>query len=154
MPTEPGNTSIENLTNCNGELYFTFRNYFGGQGLWRSDGTAAGTVPVEPGPDVSNLDQLTVVGDRLYFTASDTSSGNELWALDLTPSLLRGDLNCDGSFNGADIDPFFLALGDPAAYAIAFPDCDPMRGDVNRDGVLNGTDIDPFFDCLGAGGCP
>lgn len=60
-----------------------------------------------------------------------------------------GDLNCDGAFNGADIDPFFLALGDPSAYATAFPDCDPLLGDVNGDGSLNGADIDPFFELLG-----
>ena len=65
----------------------------------------------------------------------------------------RGDLNCDGSFNGADIDPFFLALGDPAAYVIQFPNCDIMLGDMNGDGAVNGADIDSFFECLG-GGCP
>ena len=64
-----------------------------------------------------------------------------------------GDLNCDGAFNGGDIDPFFLALGDPAAYAIAFPNCDPLLGDMNGDGAVNGGDIDPFFQCL-SGGCP
>ena len=64
-----------------------------------------------------------------------------------------GDLNCDDVFNGGDIDPFFLALGDPAAYAIAFPNCDPLLGDMNSDGRLDGGDIDPFFACLG-GNCP
>jgi hypothetical protein len=43
-----------------------------------------------------------------------------------------------------------LALGDRAAYALAFPDCDIMNGD----GAVNGADIDPFFECLGGGGCP
>ncbi|MCH8807456.1 MAG: hypothetical protein IH986_15415 [Planctomycetes bacterium] len=65
-----------------------------------------------------------------------------------------GDLNCDGRFDGADIDPFFLALGDPAAYAAQFPNCDPLLGDMNRDGRLDGGDIDPFFACLGGGPCP
>ena len=46
-----------------------------------------------------------------------------------------GDLNCDGVLNGADIDPFFLALGNPATYATRFPNCDPLNGDINRDGV-------------------
>ncbi|MCH8807413.1 MAG: hypothetical protein IH986_15195 [Planctomycetes bacterium] len=69
-------------------------------------------------------------------------------------SFAFGDLNCDGAFNGADIDPFFLALGDPAAYAIAFPNCDPLLGDMNSDGRLDGGDIDPFFACLGGGACP
>ena len=67
---------------------------------------------------------------------------------------LPGDLNCDGAFNGADIDSFFLALGDPAAYGALFPDCDILNGDMNGDGAFNGGDIDPFFACLGGGVCP
>ena len=66
---------------------------------------------------------------------------------------ILGDLNCDGSFNGADIDPFFLALGDPVEYAAAFPGCDILLADMNGDGSVNGADIDVFFLCLG-GGCP
>ena len=66
----------------------------------------------------------------------------------------RGDLNCDGDLNGADIDPFFLALGNPELYALVYPGCDILRGDINGDGALNGADIDGFFACLGAGGCP
>ena len=56
--------------------------------------------------------------------------------------------------DGGDIDPFFLALGDPAGYAEQFPNCDPLLGDMNRDGRLDGGDIDPFFNCLAAGNCP
>ena len=65
--------------------------------------------------------------------------------------LPSGDLNCDGSLNGGDIDPFFLALGDPAAYRQAFSNCDPMLADMNGDGRVNGADIDPFFEALGGG---
>ena len=72
----------------------------------------------------------------------------------LGSGLPRGDLNCDGVFNGGDIDPFFLALGDPAAYTAAFPGCDILNGDMNNDGRLDGGDIDPFFECLGGGACP
>jgi YVTN family beta-propeller protein len=57
---------------------------------------------------------------------------------------LPGDLNCDGVVNGFDIDPFVLALADPAAYAAAYPDCDRLLADINGDGVVNGFDIDPF----------
>jgi serine protease AprX len=55
-----------------------------------------------------------------------------------------GDLNCDGMVNGYDIDPFVLALTDPAGYAAAHPDCDYMLADCNGDGAVNGYDIDPF----------
>ncbi|MGE0481326.1 MAG: kelch repeat-containing protein [Phycisphaerae bacterium] len=64
-----------------------------------------------------------------------------------------GDLNCDGIVNNFDIDPFVLALTDPAAYAAAYPGCDSLSGDVNGDGVLNNFDIDPFVQCL-TNGCP
>ena len=73
-------------------------------------------------------------------------------SLEVPPHL--GDMNCDGVFNGADIDPFFLALGDPAAYAAQFPKCNILNGDMNRDGTLNGGDIDPFFARLGGASCP
>ena len=72
----------------------------------------------------------------------------------LIPIDTPGDMNCDGVFNGGDIDPFFLALGDPAAYLATFPDCRIANGDMNGDGALNGGDIDPFFACLGGGVCP
>ena len=67
---------------------------------------------------------------------------------------LKGDMNCDGVFNGGDIDPFFLALGDPAGHQTTFPGCDLLNGDMNNDGRVNGGDIDPFFACLGGGACP
>ena len=54
-----------------------------------------------------------------------------------------------GTCDPCDIDPFFLALGDPAGYTASFPDCD-----MNGDGLVNGGDIDPFFTCLGGGVCP
>jgi hypothetical protein len=59
-----------------------------------------------------------------------------------------GDLNCDGNVNVFDIDPFVLALTDPAGYALAFPSCDAMNGDANQDGEVNVFDIDPFVALL------
>ena len=62
-----------------------------------------------------------------------------------------GDLNCDGSINNFDIDPFTLALtGAPefSAYYAAYPDCDPMLADINDDGSVNNFDIDPFVGLL------
>ncbi len=67
------------------------------------------------------------------------------------PAFATGDVNCDGSVDFFDIDPFLLALFDPAAYAAAFPGCD--NGDVNNDGNVDFFDIDPFLACLFSG-CP
>ena len=78
------------------------------------------------------------------------------WAFaDPCAAFVCGDASCDGIFNGGDIDPFFQALGDPAAWQAAHPGCDLLCvTDVNGDGQLNGGDIDPFFRALGRGGCP
>jgi len=59
-----------------------------------------------------------------------------------------GDLNCDGVVNNFDIDPFVLALTDPAGYKAAYPNCDIMLADCNGDGAVNNFDIDPFVDLL------
>jgi len=61
---------------------------------------------------------------------------------------LYGDLNCDGVVNNFDIDPFTLALTNPAGYAAAYPNCDRMLADCNHDGVVNNFDIDPFVKLL------
>ncbi len=59
-----------------------------------------------------------------------------------------GDLNCDGSINVFDIDPFVLALTDPVGYGQAQPDCDALLADITGDGVVNAFDIDPFVELL------
>ncbi|MGE0480863.1 MAG: DUF3466 family protein [Phycisphaerae bacterium] len=63
------------------------------------------------------------------------------------------DLNCDGAVNTFDIDPFVMALADPAGYESHYPNCDRALADVNRDGRVNAFDIDPFVACL-VGSCP
>ena len=55
-----------------------------------------------------------------------------------------GDLNCDQRLNFFDIDPFVLALTNPAKYVQQFPKCDRALADVNLDGKVNFFDIDPF----------
>jgi hypothetical protein len=67
---------------------------------------------------------------------------------------VRGDMNCDGAVNNFDIDPFVLALSNPAVYASVYPECNALNGDVNGDGALNNFDIDPFVGCVTNGGCP
>ena len=62
-----------------------------------------------------------------------------------------GDLNCDGEVDFGDINPFVLALSNPAGYPAAFPDCDLMDGDINGDGVVGFGDINPFVALLSGG---
>jgi hypothetical protein len=59
-----------------------------------------------------------------------------------------GDMNCDGAINNFDINPFVLALTNPAAYYAQHPDCNLMNGDCNCDGAVNNFDINPFVSLL------
>ncbi|MCH8807491.1 MAG: hypothetical protein IH986_15595 [Planctomycetes bacterium] len=66
-----------------------------------------------------------------------------------------GDTNCDGLYNGGDIDPFFVALAQPAVWVATYPNCDLVcAADINGDGLVNGGDIDPFFVAILLGVCP
>ena len=58
----------------NGTLFFTANDATTGRELWKSDGTAAGTVLVKdinPGSDSSGPSYLTNVNGTLFFTADD-----------------------------------------------------------------------------------
>ncbi|MEW6250563.1 MAG: hypothetical protein AB1716_07935 [Planctomycetota bacterium] len=59
-----------------------------------------------------------------------------------------GDMNCDGSVNFDDINPFVLALSDPGGYAAAYPNCYILNGDCNGDGAVDFGDINPFVGLL------
>ena len=62
-----------------------------------------------------------------------------------------GDLNCDGTLDLADINPFVLFLSNYAGWLAEFPGCDPLNGDINGDGTYGQeslADINPFVELL------
>ena len=67
------------------------------------------------------------------------------------PPAIKGELNGDGHINFADIDPFVLAISDPAAYSAAWPECNVMLADCNGDGLVDAFDIDAFVELLTGG---
>ncbi len=71
----------------------------------------------------------------------------EIWALLPAPYPL-GDVNCDLAVDFGDINPFILALSNPAAYAAAFPHCNITNADINQDGSVDFGDINPFVQLL------
>jgi ELWxxDGT repeat protein len=83
------------LININGTLFFNPRDLDHGIELWKSDGTAAGTVlvkdiypgtegPMDPDPISSAPSFLTNVNGTLFFSAEDGVHGRELWNSDGT----------------------------------------------------------------------
>lgn len=70
-----------------------------GAELWRTDGTAAGTLMVKDineGPAGSAPSSMTAIGGIAYFAADDGESGRELW---------RSDGTAAGTFLIADLWP-------------------------------------------------
>jgi hypothetical protein len=126
--------------------------------IWQNDTTdISDTAWVAQDFDISAIanNQATVYV-RWVMGTTDTSytfcgwniDDVEIWGLKPTPPGL-GDMNCDGVVDAADIDPFFIGLGDPNAYHQQFPNCNIMNGDVNQDGAFDAGDIDLFMLLLG-----
>jgi ELWxxDGT repeat protein len=74
------------LVTHRGALYVTAvsRDGSSSPGLWRSDGTEAGTVLLRSFREMG-LTRLIPLGDLLFFTARDEEHGFELWRTDGTP---------------------------------------------------------------------
>ena len=63
-----------------------------------------------------------------------------------------GDLNCDGSVNFGDINPFVRFLSNFSTWQIAYPGCPPRNGDINSDGTFPSFyDVNPFVALLSGG---
>jgi len=85
--------------------YFAAHDPRHGVELWRTDGTAAGTVMVKdinPGAGSSNPAEFAAIGNHLFFRADDGATGAELWRSDGTTAgtALLVDINPgpDGSY--------------------------------------------------------
>lgn len=88
----PAYFQLQDLTTLNGELYFFANDGFNGWQLWKSDGTAVGTLMItdvsglspvaRTTPDGFTIDSFksNVVGSTLYFE----TAGNQLWKSDGT----------------------------------------------------------------------
>lgn len=64
--------------------------------LWKSDGTAAGTVlaaDINTGTVSSSPSLFTVLGSSVYFSATTAAAGAELWSFDGTTAALVKDIN-------------------------------------------------------------
>jgi ELWxxDGT repeat protein len=135
----------EHLTAVGNTLFFTTDDGIHGRELWRSDGTAAGTVLVKDidiAPIVSqsaitsangapivtqssNPDGLTDVNGTLFFAADDGIHGREVW---------KSDGTATGTRLVADINP----TGDGAPNLEV--DNDPRAVNVNGQFLFSGTD--------------
>jgi ELWxxDGT repeat protein len=84
-----GNSSPKVLAGLGNVLLLTADDGITGRELWRTDGTAEGTVQLRdiwPGASSSSPAHLITVGNYELFTADDGTTGRELWGTDGTAS--------------------------------------------------------------------
>lgn len=109
----------DRLTSVAGRLLFSAEDGMQGRELWRSDGTAAGTVLVKdiaPGPassmeETSGRNLTAVLGSTLFFIADDLTSGAELWASDGTEAGTRRVRDIRPGIRGAELEGLTVAGG-------------------------------------------
>ena len=109
---------------------------------WRQDGE---DIP-GANSDTYTIDPVTT-DDAGVYDVVVTNDGGSTTSNGATLTVLvcgSGDLNCDGTVNLFDVDPFTLAVTDAPAYEAAYPECDIINADCNFDTVVNLFDIDPF----------
>ncbi len=127
--------------------YF-FGNFSTGN-VWsfRFDGSQAIDL-VDHSGDLGRIVRLSSFGEdgagELYVL--DWSSSGSVYKI--VARFAQGDVNCDGSVDAGDIEPFITALFDPEQYALDFPECDLGQADLNLDGSVNALDIEPFLAVL------
>ncbi|MCA1683788.1 MAG: tandem-95 repeat protein, partial [Actinobacteria bacterium] len=143
----------------------------GARELWKSDGTALGTVQVKdinPGTGSSYPANFAAVASTVYFSADDGTTGTELWTSDGTdagtvrvadinpgsfsssPSALtpvRGTMYFAANDGTTGFEPWRLTLSRansaPVAANDAYSTNEDVRLDVAAPGVLaNDTDAD------------
>src|SRR5947208_6177556 len=76
----PRSSNPSGLVDVNGTLFFSADGGVNGSGLWKSDGTPAGTVLIK----AIYPSQLVNVNGTLFFVASDVIDNGELWKSDGT----------------------------------------------------------------------
>jgi ELWxxDGT repeat protein len=142
------------LVELGGRLFFVADDRRHGAEIWRSDGTAAGTVPLRdicPGPCGAGPIFIGRTAAALYFWADDGAHGRELWRTDGTRpgTVLLRDIcpgPCDGEGGGISFTSLpwlgdFRPTGAAVDERLLFPAFDPVHGRElwRSDGTAAGT---------------
>ncbi len=153
----PGKSSsmltLSFMVEMGGLVYFAPREGGGGipntrgSELWKTDGTAEGTVIVKdivPGGNSSLVNHLVATDDLIYFAAQNNEFGNELWVSDGTEegTLMLSDINEGNSFS----NPEELTVAGNFIYFFANDGIhgrELWRTDGTGDGTILVKDINP-----------
>ncbi len=153
-PTSAANAPpITPIVAVDGGVVFVGDDGVRGLELWKSDGTAAGTVPlpeIVPGPLSGNITSLINVGGTLYFYATGRAEGRELWSL----TLGERDL-CSYDFNGDENVDLLDAQQMAAVFVgILSREAGWFGGDLSGDENADLTDAQALAQYVVSGVCP
>jgi len=142
----PSGSFPSRLTSANGTLFFMADDGVHGRELWKSDGTAAGTIMVKDVDPTASAGswQLVKVGATVYFTADDGVHGQELWRSDGTAAGTTLVKDVNPGANGSNI--FDAALLNGVLYFRASTDANGnelWRSDGTAAGTTLVKDIVP-----------
>ena len=139
-----GSSGACNLVNVNGTLFFAaFSSNAPNStfGLWKTDGTAAGTVLVKDiNPAVPNpwtFEPMVNMNGTLFFQAKDNLHGRELWKSDGTTAgtVMVKDINLS-----AESTPAMLTVADSILYFTAMDGAEGTERSLwKSDGTPEGT---------------
>ncbi|HPF40319.1 MAG TPA: FG-GAP-like repeat-containing protein [Phycisphaerae bacterium] len=98
----------------------------------------------------SVVDELRIEWLNGAVTIMHDVPADQTITIPVTGAMLRGDLNCDGTVDLNDVQPFSTALADAAAYANLYPSCDILAADLDQNGEVNSDDIPAFVELMDA----
>ena len=144
-----GNTLI-----CEGVKGNLFEVTAAGEIVWRYVCPVANTGPLAQGDSIPedpvHADQYMNAVFQVDRYAPDYAGllGRDLTAGAPIELYTGGDMNCDGTVDILDVQPFVEALTNPTQYELDHASCYLMNGDFTADGLLNGLDIAGFVAVL------
>ena len=154
VPGEPATGSMpEGLSRAGQFVYFRADDGVHGAELWRTDGTAAGTVlvaDIDPGPRSSAPgyggyagDGFVEFGGRVYFAAQRPATGYELWRTDGTAGGTELFADVPSRLGGSEPNRLRVVGGRLYFTAMTY---DPQFGEPTRqlwstDGTYAGTTL-------------
>lgn len=137
------------LTDVDGTLFFRPDGPAGDNHIWKTDGTAEGTLSVTAGVDLGSTlpNHLANVRGTIFFTAGGNGHGRELWRTDGTPGGTRVVTVISPDDYGSH--PTHLTPVGDTLYFIANDGThgyEPWMSDGTPEGTVMVADLVPGFD--------
>jgi photosystem II stability/assembly factor-like uncharacterized protein len=124
-------------------------NYYSGVGgIWGTEGGGT-TWNLEQDTGAEILDMTYVQVSPTQLDVYAVGMVSHIWRAHVSVPPPVGDMNCDGTVDFGDINPFVLYLSSFETWQATYSDCPPSNGDINGDGDYPSFgDINPFVELL------